>query len=38
MTYKQTMRILERYGPFSTDELPLVFGGNLQRLLENVTA
>jgi L-fuconolactonase len=34
MTYRQTIRILERYGPFAPDDLPLVFGGNLARLLE----
>ena len=33
MTYRQTIRLLERHGPFQTDDLPLVFGGNLQRLL-----
>jgi predicted TIM-barrel fold metal-dependent hydrolase len=33
MTYRQTIRLLERHGPFQTDDLPLVMGGNLQRLL-----
>lgn len=35
MTYRQTMRMLERYSPFTPDQLPLVFGGNLARLLES---
>jgi len=38
MTYKQTIRILERHGPFSSEDLPLVFGRNLQRLLDNAKA
>jgi L-fuconolactonase len=33
MTYRQTIWLLERHGPFQPDDLPLVFGGNLQRLL-----
>lgn len=33
MTYRQTILLLERHGPFTAAELPLVFGGNLQRLL-----
>ena len=37
MTYRQAMRILERHGPFGPDDLPLVFGGNLARLLETGT-
>jgi L-fuconolactonase len=37
MTYRQAIRLLERHGPFSPDELPPVFGGNLQRLLDNAT-
>lgn len=37
MTYRQAMRYLERHGPFAADDLPLVFGGNLARLLETGT-
>lgn len=38
MTYHQTIRLLERHGPFLPKDLPLVFGGNLQRLLAAATA
>lgn len=33
MTYRQAVLLLERHGPFQPEELPLVFGGNLQRIL-----
>lgn len=39
MTYLQTMRLAERHGPLASDELPLVMGGTLARLLrERVVA
>lgn len=37
MTYRQTLLFLERHGPFSPEDLPLVLGGNFQRLLAAAT-
>lgn len=37
MTYRQTLHLLERHGPIRAADLPLVLGGNLDRLLASRT-
>ena len=34
MTYAQTLSTVRRHGPFSAEELPLVLGGTMDRLLQ----